>query len=319
MFDFRNLKSLEYLKFQKSLRVNRFYHRTDKLKMRPEDILLENQYNLIFLDLSGNELESLPPQTLQNKTKLKFLFLARNSFDKFPDDLNSLTALEWLDFSENNIVSISKMSLNLPNLEVFNMSCNNLKYIHDNSWKFPRLMKFIYSVNKKSSGFELFDLLKNNQTVLGIVYMDYSLEALTARKDQLKSIEKLYINLMNFGAKKIPENFNKIDGMTNLKFLDLQIEKSVIDLLECITIEFLLKEYEQHPEELTLNGWLGLITDLYRLNLKFLLKENEQHLEELTLNGWSGLITDLYRLIWLNTLTLINCDFIQIEDQVKEE
>lgn len=226
----------------------------------PKDILLENQFNLTFLDLSENGLRSLPPQTLQNKSKLKTLILARNSFSRIPDYVNSLKTLEYLDFSANNLSSISNMNMELPNLKVFNISYNYLKKLWDSSCNFPKISSLVYSVNEKSFGFEIVQALFNKSTS-STVYMDFSNEALSARRDQLKAVESLFLNFEDLEKSEI-EFTTELDAMTNLKFLDLKFnvlkehDYTFSKILKIFHKFSFIIENNPNLEYLSLHGWL---------------------------------------------------------------
>ncbi|XP_041975343.1 leucine-rich repeat-containing G-protein coupled receptor 4-like [Aricia agestis] len=77
-------------------------------------------YNLVSLDVSGNELRLLPEDALQNLTALEALNLSRNNFEEWQDlNPNSVllpaTSLLLLDLSRNKF----KTMANLANKELF--------------------------------------------------------------------------------------------------------------------------------------------------------------------------------------------------------
>lgn len=250
--------------------------------MIPEDILLEQQENLLHLDLSGNGLKWLPPQTLQNKTKLKTLILAGNSFSALPDDINGLKALEYLDLCQNNFISISKMDF--PNLKVIKISDNNLKEVEQKSWDFPKLSTFVYSVNEKSAGFPVINALKNSEVTLSTVYMDFTYEALMARGKQLWNTESLTFHYKYSEAKGIHFT-DELNAMENLKFLEMNFFKHEFPSFH---------KFGDHKKVVE--------------RFEFII-QNNSILEYLSLKDWSGPMDSFNHLIYLKTLKLTDCYF----------
>lgn len=241
--------------------------------MEPEEILLENQKNLIHLDLSGNRLEWLSQQTLTNKTKLKTLILASNSLTKFPDNINSLESLEYLDLSDNNLKSTSNIIIQLNNLRVLKINDNIFKQIKDDLWDFPNLSSFFYSVNKESAIFPIDNALRKPMNGLRTVYMDASYEALTTQRNRYKSIGSLFLNLEDY-EKSGKELTGDLTDMTNLKFLEIESDY-----------------YSSYHDE-----------------FQFIIDTNF-NLETLSLNEWKGPTNTFDHLTSLKTLKMSNCAF----------
>ncbi|KAJ3114018.1 hypothetical protein HK100_001820 [Physocladia obscura] len=111
-----------------------------RLVKLPSEVLVIKQ--LRNLDLSGNRLDTLPPQTAKvwwtvdylvllltgapQWTALRTLNLAHNSFATVPLDLAALTLLETLNLSHNVLKTLPAAVFGLPRLRTLNCAANRL-------------------------------------------------------------------------------------------------------------------------------------------------------------------------------------------------
>lgn len=187
--------------------TGRFQTADRLVDITPEDISLENQKELIYLNLGGNNLKSLPQETLQNKIKLETLILSQNRFATLPDQVDSLEALEYLDMSYNELFFLKNLSL--PNLKVFNVSYNNLNNVADSFWKSLNLKTFVYSVGEQAT----INVPKNFQKHIYITYY-CGMKTIVP-----KTIEHLSL-IDECTERTLTEEF---DSITNLRFLEVTL------------------------------------------------------------------------------------------------
>jgi len=94
----------------------------------------DENLRLIFLNLSKNNLESIPETCLKNNTNLERLNLSNNKLISLPQNFlsNSLN-LEYLNLSNNKLISLPQNFLsNNPRLFQLNLSYNKLRVFPQN-------------------------------------------------------------------------------------------------------------------------------------------------------------------------------------------
>lgn len=171
-----------------------------------------NLTDLLFLDLSNNFLETLPPQT-RRLTNLQTLILNNNPLElfqlrqlpslqnlevlqmrntqrtllNFPISLDNLINLVELDISENNLPKIPEVVFNLINLKRFNVSENEIKEISPNIEALQKL--------------ETLNLSRNELT------------ALPNTLCKLSKLRKLYVNENSLNFDGIPSGIGKLSSL----------------------------------------------------------------------------------------------------------
>ncbi|XP_052744563.1 insulin-like growth factor-binding protein complex acid labile subunit [Bicyclus anynana] len=115
---------------------------------------LTNLQILIVIDLSKNELKTLPTEIFKETPKIRWILLNDNQIEKLEDGLfNNLPGLYKVDLSNNHITQIGMETfLNVPKLERLKLNNNKLEQlekdklnaltsiylvldVHDNPWR----------------------------------------------------------------------------------------------------------------------------------------------------------------------------------------
>ncbi|XP_052744564.1 insulin-like growth factor-binding protein complex acid labile subunit [Bicyclus anynana] len=101
-----------------------------KLTTIDENALTDLQ-KLIVIDLSKNELKTLPADLFKEKPKIKWILLNNNQIEKLEDGLfNNLPSLYIVDLSHNRIAQIGMETfLNVPKLEKLKLNNNKLEQL----------------------------------------------------------------------------------------------------------------------------------------------------------------------------------------------
>ena len=107
-------------------RVVNLYLRLRRSITEIPEYFFEGMDNLVFLDLSGNRLKSLP-DSIGNLIKLEKLNLSGNRLTSLPDSIGNLTNLKRLDLSRNKLRSLPDSIGNLTSLESLNLEINKLR------------------------------------------------------------------------------------------------------------------------------------------------------------------------------------------------
>lgn len=101
--------------------------------------------SLEILDLSNNQLSSLPEELLQLK-KLKIIFASNNNFETLPEVLGGCASLEMVGFKSNQINAVPENSLPIK-LRWLILTDNCIEILPDSLGKRPRLQKLALAGN----------------------------------------------------------------------------------------------------------------------------------------------------------------------------
>jgi len=115
------------------------------LKQFPDELFTLSE-TLEYLDLSGNELTSLP-YTFNVFNKLKILFLSDNKFTEFPEVLGQCNQLDIIGFKANHIETMSDTSLP-KNTRWLILTNNKLKQLPTTIGNCLRMQKLMLAGNQ---------------------------------------------------------------------------------------------------------------------------------------------------------------------------
>lgn len=105
--------------------------------------------SLEILDLSNNQLSSLPPEFAQLK-KLRIAFFNNNQFDEFPNVLAACPNLSMISFNGNKIKTIADEALS-PNIRWLILTNNQLTALPSSIGKLSKLQKCMLAGNQLQS------------------------------------------------------------------------------------------------------------------------------------------------------------------------
>lgn len=130
--------------FVKDLEVVMLAH--NELNYLPRDFLGPDAKNLVYLDLSFNNIGELP-HSICACVKLQLLYLHNNQLNSLPPDLGHLTALRKLFVSYNNLKEVPQSIGLCSKLEKVRVSFNQIRFLPDDFimlWKPPNEKKLSY-------------------------------------------------------------------------------------------------------------------------------------------------------------------------------
>lgn len=220
--------------------------------------------DLLFLDLSDNRLETLPPQT-RRLANLQTLILSNNPLElfqlrqlpslqnlevlhmrntqrnlhNFPTSLDSLSNLCELDLSQNNLPKIPDCVYNVPNLKRLNLSDNEITELSNSMESWTKL--------------ETLNLSRN------------ALAALPPALCKLASLRRIYLNDNKLNFDGIPSGIGKLSALEVFSASNNELEMIPESLCRCGA----LKKLNLSSNKLiTLPEAIHLYTDLEQLDLR---------------------------------------------------
>ncbi|MXQ94132.1 hypothetical protein E5288_WYG008432 [Bos mutus] len=124
---------------------------------------LGNLTALTYLNLSRNQLSSLPPYICQ--LPLRVLIVSNNKLGALPPDISALGSLRQLDVSSNELQSLPMELCSLPTLRDLNVRRNQLSTLPDELGDLP-LVRLDFSCNRVSRIPVSFCRLRHLQVIL---------------------------------------------------------------------------------------------------------------------------------------------------------
>ncbi|XP_016073337.1 PREDICTED: leucine-rich repeat and calponin homology domain-containing protein 4 isoform X2 [Miniopterus natalensis] len=124
---------------------------------------LGNLTALTYLNLSRNQLSSLPPYICQ--LPLRVLIVSNNKLGALPSDISTLGSLRQLDVSSNELQSLPTELCSLPSLRDLNVRRNQLSTLPDELGDLP-LVRLDFSCNRISRIPVSFCRLRHLQVIL---------------------------------------------------------------------------------------------------------------------------------------------------------
>jgi internalin A len=191
--------------------------------------------NLTELDLSGLDLEELPPE-IGKCTQLETLVLGekfyeekrelvRNKLTEFPDAVLQLTNLKTLNLSHNQITCIPGAIGQLSNLTLVNLSSNQITQIPDAIGKLSNLTWLLVSSNQITEIPDAIGQLSH------LTLLDLGGNQITSIPDAIAQLSNLtLVNLMSNQITSIPEVIGQLSNLTQL-FLSSNQITSIPDAL----------------------------------------------------------------------------------------
>ncbi|KAF2878694.1 hypothetical protein ILUMI_27473 [Ignelater luminosus] len=295
-----NLENIDKDAFTSFTELTRLEIKRNKINLIPG--LFDHLSKLQFLDLSGNELASLPHGIFGNLTDLKLLYLRSNN-------ITSITSNAFKDLVQLNLLELS---------------CNNLEYIDENAFhNLENLKSISLSENKLRDLPE--DLFRNCKSISEIImYRNPGLILPNGLFSNLSELENIKLNecdIINLpnqlfhgsgNIKNITLRMNQIEEVPNYIFEHLK---------ELEELDLSYNKLKDLPEEIFFTN-----TELKLLNLEnnFLTRIKRKSFESLTnleiLNLKNNQISkiDTYafgRMLDLKEILLAN-NYIDLNNQV---
>ena len=168
--------------------------------------------NIEKIFMPNNNLTRLP---FWNLPHLKRLFLYSNAIDHLSNEIGGLKSLEYLNLSNNKLVSLPDSLMSLPRLDTLDISGMNFKFLSKNL-KLPDLRSL------SMRGDSLIDLhgIKEYTSIENLDLGNNQIKEIPAEIESLKDLKTLDVsrNLLS----NLPENISKLK---KLKFLYLSGNK----------------------------------------------------------------------------------------------
>ena len=187
---------------------------------------------MVYLDLSSNKLEMLPPQ-LRRLVHLKTLILNNNPLLHAQlRQLPALVSLEVLQLknTQRTATNIPQGLDNLHNLKDIDLSCNNLTAIPETIYKIKSLRRLNFSENS------LTELQLNIGDMDELVTLNLSRNKLLALPNslcKLSRLKTLYVNSNSLTFVGIPAGIGKLSELEIFSASDNRLEMLPEGLCRC--------------------------------------------------------------------------------------
>jgi small GTP-binding protein len=210
------------------------------------------------LDLSNNQISSLPPEIVQ-LTNLQTLKIAGNQISSLPREIGQLTNLQTLDISFNQISSLPPEIGQLTNLQSLDISGNQISSLPPEIVQLTNLQTLDLRNNQISSLPPEIVQLTNLQTL----YISYNqISSLPPEIVQLTNLQSLDISNNQFSS--LPP---EIVQLTNLQSLDISnnqfssLPPEIVQLTNLQSLDIYGNQISSLPPEIV------QLTNLQTLNI----------------------------------------------------
>ncbi|MDY6965618.1 MAG: COR domain-containing protein [Halobacteriota archaeon] len=196
--------------------------------------------NLTELDLSYNQLSALPPE-IGKLTNLTELHLDRNELSALPPEIGELTNLTMLDLGENQLSTLPPEIGKLTNLTMLNLSSNHLSTLPPEIGKLSNLTELDLSYNQLSAlppeigeltKLTTLDLYNNQLSALpseitkltNLATLDLSDNQLPCLPPEITKLTKLTeLDLYNNQLSALPTEIGELTNLTGLYLMGNQL------------------------------------------------------------------------------------------------
>ncbi|MDS9398975.1 leucine-rich repeat domain-containing protein [Aphanizomenon flos-aquae NRERC-008] len=233
------------------------------------------------LDLSNNQISSLPPEIVQ-LTNLQSLDISFNQISSLPPEIGQLTNLQFLDIGGNQISSLPPEIVQLTNLQSLDLRNNQISSLPPEIGQLTNLQSLDISYNQISSlpreivqltNLQSLDLRNNQISSLPpeIVQLT-NLQSLNISDNQISSLPPEIVQLTNLQSLDI--SFNQISSLppeigqlTNLQFLDISdnqissLPPEIVQLTNLQSLDISFNQISSLPPE------IGQLTNLQFLDI----------------------------------------------------
>ncbi|KAF8356657.1 fli-1 [Pristionchus pacificus] len=225
--------------------------------------VFSNLIDLLYVDLSFNKLDMLPPQ-IRRLTLVQELRLSNNPLHHFQlKQLPSMTALRVLHMRNTNrtLDNIPPTMDDLENLTDVDFAENNLPSVPDALYKLKSLRKLDLSANKISK----IDLPEGSwESLVTLNISTNCLKALPENLVRMTMLQRLYASNNKLTFEGIPSGIGKLVQLTVLHLSYNQLELVPEGLSRCVKLQRVRLD---HNKLITLPDGIHLLPDLTELDL----------------------------------------------------
>ncbi|XP_076234236.1 FLII actin remodeling protein isoform X2 [Calliopsis andreniformis] len=220
--------------------------------------------DLLFLDLSNNKLETLPPQT-RRLANLQTLNLNHNPLGHFQlrqlPSLMNLTTLQMRD-TQRTLNNIPSSLETLTNLQELDLSRNDLPRVPDALYSLPNLRRLNLSDNQiteLSTAIELWTKLETLNVCRN------KLTTIPPSICKIVTLRRLYLNDNQLDFDGIPSGIGKLSSLQVFSAANNRLEMIPEGLCRCGSLKKLILSSNRL---ITVPDAVHLLTDLERLDLR---------------------------------------------------
>jgi len=220
----------EVIEYSGLFSLKTFKFRNNQLKSIPNSIF-STCSSFVTIDLSVNQIESLPFENIQHLEKLSTLLLFNNLLVSLPDQLFEMntSSLSTLNVSGNRLTCLPNTLWNCESLSTLSIGYNNIKelILIPNSISFQSLEE-LYCNGNSLIEFKIDNMGDLDNSVLEFSYLrelglgSCQLKSIPSFIKEIKSLEKL--DLSNNQIESIPDWIGSLDHLLVLDLSHNEIE-----------------------------------------------------------------------------------------------
>ncbi|XP_012256387.1 protein flightless-1 isoform X2 [Athalia rosae] len=220
--------------------------------------------DLLFLDLSHNQLETLPPQT-RRLANLQTLNLNHNPLGHFQlrqlPSLMNLTTLQMRD-TQRTLSNIPSSLESLTNLQELDLSQNELPRVPDALYSLPNLRRLNLSDNQITELSTAIDFWQKLET---LNLCRNKLTTLPSSLCKINTLRRLYLNDNELDFEGIPSGIGKLSSLQVFSAANNHLEMIPEGLCRCGSLKQLILTSNRL---ITVPDAIHLLTDLDQLDLR---------------------------------------------------
>ncbi|KAK6010128.1 leucine Rich repeat-containing domain protein [Ostertagia ostertagi] len=227
--------------------------------------VFSNLIDLLFLDLSNNKLDMLPPQIrrltmvqeLKLMTSLRVLHMrnTNRTLENIPPSLDDLENLRDIDFAENNLPAIPEALFKLKNLRKLDVSGNKFFFLNVRVVIENLTVLKIEKITIPEGSWEMLETL--NISGNGMTSLPDGLVRLT-------KLQRLYASDNHLTFEGIPSGIGKLVQLIVLHLTRNNLELVPEGITRCVRLQRLRLN---HNRLITLPDGIHLLPDLKELDL----------------------------------------------------
>ncbi|OBQ31054.1 MAG: hypothetical protein AN483_02530 [Aphanizomenon flos-aquae MDT14a] len=189
--------------------------------------------NLQFLNISGNQISNLPREIGQI-TNLQSLYISGNQISNLPPEIVQLTNLQTLDISFNQISSLPREIVQLTNLQSLNISRNQISSLP------PEIVQLTNLQSLNIGGNQISSLPPEIVQLTNLQFLDISYNQISSLPPEIGQLTNLqFLKIAGNQISSLPPEIVQLTNLQSLKIAGNQISSLPPEIVQLTNLQFL--------------------------------------------------------------------------------